>query len=90
MAMTTTFDTLHFVKRLKEAGFPEEQAEALSEAFKEAQGEADFATKKDIEILGSKLEAKISETESKLVRWVIGAGFLQTALIAALILKLVK
>jgi len=90
MAMTTTFDTLHFVKKLKEAGFPEEQAEALSEAFKQAQGEADFATKKDIEVMGSKLEAKISETESTLVRWVVGAGFLQTALIAALILKLVK
>ncbi len=40
---TITFDT-H-----KDAGVPESQAEAFSEAFKEAQGEADLATKRDID-----------------------------------------
>jgi hypothetical protein len=37
------------VRTLKEAGVPENQAEAISEAFKEAQGEADLATKRDID-----------------------------------------
>jgi len=32
--VTIAFDTLKFVKRLKAAGFAEDQAEALSEAFK--------------------------------------------------------
>lgn len=46
---TITFDTHKFVRTLKEAGIPEAQAEAISEAFKEAQGEADLATKRDID-----------------------------------------
>ncbi|PPK73524.1 hypothetical protein B0F88_10152 [Methylobacter tundripaludum] len=33
-----TFDTHKFVRTLKDAGVPESQAEAFSEAFKEAQG----------------------------------------------------
>lgn len=35
-----------------------------------------------------KLEAKIAESKAELVRWVIGAGFMQVALITGLILKL--
>ncbi|MDP2902606.1 MAG: DUF1640 domain-containing protein [Methylovulum sp.] len=46
---TITFDTHKFVRTLKDAGVPESQAEAFSEAFKEAQGEADLATKHDID-----------------------------------------
>jgi NAD-dependent DNA ligase len=34
------------------------------------------------------LEAKIADSKAELVRWVIGAGFLQVALIAGLILRL--
>ena len=46
---TITFDTHKFLRTLKDAGVPESQAEAFSEAFKEAQGEADLATKRDID-----------------------------------------
>jgi hypothetical protein len=46
---TITFDTHKFIRTLKDAGVPESQAEAFSEAFKEAQGEADIATKRDID-----------------------------------------
>lgn len=85
-----TFDTLKFVTRLKESGLGENQAVAITEAFKEAHGEAEVATRRDIEELRLELELKLSETKSELIRWVVGAGFLQTALIAALLLKLVK
>ncbi|MBJ7309913.1 hypothetical protein ACFOLJ_10010 [Rugamonas sp. CCM 8940] len=34
------------------------------------------------------LEARIAEVKAELVRWVVGVGMLQTALIAALMLKL--
>jgi hypothetical protein len=34
------------------------------------------------------LEAKIADSKAELVRWVIGAGFLQVALITGLILRL--
>jgi ubiquinone biosynthesis protein UbiJ len=59
---TITFDTHKFVRRLQEAGFEENQAEAISEAFKEASGEANLATKHDIE----RLEARFEKLETKL------------------------
>ena len=45
------FDTLKFTKKLKEAGFPDAQAEAVAGAFREAQDELEVATKIDIELL---------------------------------------
>jgi len=87
---TITFDTLKFATRLKESGLGESQAVAITEAFKEAHGEAEVATRRDIEELRLELELKLSETKSELIRWVVGAGLLQTALIAALLLKLIK
>jgi hypothetical protein len=48
-AMTTvTFDTHKFIRTLKAAGVPEVQGEAFSEAFKDAQNEAELASKSDI------------------------------------------
>ena len=80
---TITFDTLKFTRRLKESGLPEQQAEAIADAFRDAQSEADLATRQDLEVAVRTLEAN-------LVRWIIGAGFLQTALIAGLLIKLIK
>ncbi len=71
---TITFDTLKFTKRLKEAGFTEAQAEAVADALLQATGEAEIATKRDIE----RLEAKIERLETKmtgeltLVKWMLG------------------
>lgn len=87
---TITFDTLKFVTRLKESGLSESQAIAITEAFREAHGEAEVATKIDIRELELKFEARMSENKAELVRWIVGAGFLQTTLIAALLLKLIK
>lgn len=85
-----TFDTLRFVTRLKESGLSETQALAITEAFKEAHGEAEVATKADIRELELKFEARMADTKAELVRWIVAAGFLQTALIAALLIKLIK
>lgn len=78
-----TFDTLKFTKRLKESGLPEAQAEAISEAFVDAQGQLDLVTKQDLEIAVKTLEANLT-------RWIISAGVLQTVLIAGLLVKLMK
>jgi hypothetical protein len=59
---TITFDTYKFVRRLKEAGLPEAQAEAIADAFKDAQGEAEFATKQDI----AELRRDLKEMEMRL------------------------
>jgi len=55
----TTFDTHKFVRRLKEAGLPEMQAEAIADAFRDAQGEADLATKVDLRELEYRLTIKL-------------------------------
>ncbi len=76
---TVTFDTLKFVERLKGAGIPEEQAKALAEAFKEAQGEAELVTKKDLQIELAPLKSDLT-----LVKWMLG---LVLGGVLALILK---
>ncbi|MDR0578149.1 MAG: CCDC90 family protein [Candidatus Accumulibacter sp.] len=42
---TLTFDTLQFVQRLKKAGIDETQAEAIAEAVRDVQANADVVTK---------------------------------------------
>ncbi len=64
---TITFDTLKFFERLKSAGVPDEQARAFSDAFKDAQGEADFATKNDIESLRAEMNARFIQIEQRLI-----------------------
>lgn len=99
---TLAFDTYAFIRKLKESGITEEQAraqvEALSTAFEQFQGEThftDLADKHDIrelelkiELVKAELKRDMAETKADLIRWIIGAGFLQTALIAGLLLKL--
>lgn len=76
-----TFDTLKFAKRLKEAGFTEQQAEALADAEAEFI-EQNLATKRDIADLKrdikelevtlrsdiKQLDLKIEQTRSDLAR----------------------
>ncbi|MDP2902885.1 MAG: DUF1640 domain-containing protein [Methylovulum sp.] len=71
---TITFDTHKFVRTLKDAGVPESQAEAFSEAFKEAQGEAELATqhdirdvRRDIDDLRRDMDARFIQMEQRLV-----------------------
>ena len=106
MMSTVTFDTHEFIKELKNAGFSEEQAEAItnlqkatiSTTLEQAKHDYqldDLATKRDLKELEFRLEVRIKDTELKiveskaeLIRWVVGVGLLQTALITALLLKL--
>ena len=46
---TITFDTLKFAETLKAHGIPDEQAKGIAAAFRDAAGEADLASKRDIE-----------------------------------------
>lgn len=63
------FDTLKFAKRLKQSGMTDEQAEAFTDALKEAQqsGIADLATKQDLKELELRLSGEIS-----LLKWMMG------------------
>lgn len=76
--VTTTFDTLKFVDRLKASGIREEQARALAQAQRDAFAEtiqiSKLATKKDIE-----------RAKSDIIKWVAGLLIAQAALTAALV-----
>lgn len=94
---TITFDTLKFAERLKASGMPEEQAKSIAEAFRDAQQETEVATRGDLKELElnmkkeiKEVELKIADAKADLVRWVVSAGILQTAIIATLVLTLAK
>ncbi len=65
---TIPFDTHKFIRTLKDAGFPEPQAEAISQAFQNAYTETDIATKRDLKELEYALKRDLKETESMLKR----------------------
>jgi hypothetical protein len=56
---TSTFDTHKFIRRLKESGIPETQAEAIAVAFSDAHIEADLAAKAGLCELEYRLAIKL-------------------------------
>jgi hypothetical protein len=73
---TITFDTLELVDRLKTAGIPQEQAEAVVRVIAEAQNR--LVTKDDLEIALSPLK-----TDLAVLKWMMGiliAGVLSIVL----------
>ncbi|MGH8646289.1 MAG: DUF1640 domain-containing protein, partial [Gammaproteobacteria bacterium] len=84
------FDTYAYVKKLKAAGFTEEQAGAQAEALASVV-DANLATKHDIAMLSGDMEALrvevmrcIAEAKSSTVKWVTGLLLAQAAVITTL------
>jgi hypothetical protein len=63
-----TFDTHKFVRKLKESGFDEKQAEALTDAMQDAIADSELVTKRDLQIELAPIKADIN-----LVKWMLGA-----------------
>ncbi len=89
---TITFDTHKFIRTLKEAGVPESQAEAFSDAFKEAQGEAELATehdindvRRDITDLRRDMDARLMQLEQRLIIKLGSMMVVAIAVIAAMV-----
>lgn len=84
---TVTFDTLELVARLKTAGFQQEQAEAVVRAIAEAHDSIVSREYLDMSIknLESRLEVKISDVKSEMIKWFAGMMLAQAGLIAALV-----
>ena len=74
-----TFDTHKFIRKLKDAGFEEKQAEALTEALRAAIEDSELVTRKDLQ-----LELAPIKTDLTVVKWMLG---LVLGGVAALILK---
>lgn len=109
--MSAALDTLQMVKRLKEAGFNDAQAEAVTNVVRDVRA-GDFsllATKADVERLAADVErlaattkadldrlaattksdlaAAIAEVKTDIIKWIVGVGFAQVAMILG-VLKL--
>jgi len=84
---TTTFDTLAYAKRLREAGVPEPQAEAQAGALADAlrQNAGELATKQDVQELRLDIRREMAELKADLLKWVIGLFIAQVGLFAALV-----
>jgi hypothetical protein len=81
---TIVFDTLSFAKKLKSAGFTEQQAEIQAEALAEII-ENNLATKRDLKELETRLMTSIAEIKADMIKWVAGMLVAQAALVAALV-----
>lgn len=82
---TVTFDTHAYVKKLRAAGLPEAQAEALAEAHRTSLSEVldtTLATKGDIDRLEKEL--LLVKNEITLLKWMTG---LMLAGVVSLVLK---
>ncbi|MBF0156768.1 MAG: DUF1640 domain-containing protein [Magnetococcales bacterium] len=68
MTTAVAFDTHKFVRRLRDAGVEERQAEAFSDAFREVQESQleELATKSDITRLESGLKGEIAELRGEI------------------------
>lgn len=84
-----SFDTLKLARKLEAAGFPPKQAAdtagALAESLAEVSG---LATKDDLALLESRLEAKIEAIKAEILKWLFGTALAQVGAIVAL-LKLI-
>ncbi|MCK0507948.1 DUF1640 domain-containing protein [Aromatoleum anaerobium] len=86
---TITFDTHKFVRKLRDAGFDERQAEAVAEAFSEAHVDANPVTRDYLDVkldhVSAKLRAEIEAAKADIIKWVAGLLLAQAALVAALV-----
>lgn len=87
-----TFDTLKFVETLKTHGMHEEQAKGVAEAFKDAQGEAELATRRDIDDvrrdmreMESNLRRDMREMEQRMIIKLGGLMVVAVGVVATLV-----
>lgn len=92
---TTTFDSLGYFEKLKEAGVPEAQARVQAEAMREftslqeERARQELATKGDLRETELRLQTEIEKvrseiraTELRLLKWQFGIGLALAAIMA--------
>ncbi|MBN9462353.1 MAG: DUF1640 domain-containing protein [Burkholderiales bacterium] len=76
--MVVTFDTLKFVETLREAGVPEAQAKAMSQAMRDAHETAELVTGRDLReatlTIGAEIQALRAEVRAIEPRLTIRLG----------------
>jgi carbamoylphosphate synthase small subunit len=89
---SAAIDTHQIVKRLKDAGFNDAQAETVSDILREnwESGRAEQATKTDLAMLATKADLtevrkELAEMEARQAKWFVALLLGQAALIVALL-----
>ncbi len=88
---TTTFDSLGYFEKLKNAGVPEEQARVQAAAFREfsaiqeENARTELATKMDVMQAEMRLTEKIENSKHEILKWMMGMMVAQSALIVAVL-----
>ncbi|BBO60256.1 DUF1640 domain-containing protein [Mycoavidus sp. B2-EB] len=62
----TTFDTLQFVERLKEANIPDAQAKAIATAVRDSHNAAELATQTDLRKYESAIRSDFEKLELRM------------------------
>jgi hypothetical protein len=90
------FDTYASVKKLKDAGFTEQQAEAQVQVLAEII-ESNLATKldiaevkRDIEALRLATKADIAESRVDLIKWMVGIAIAAMAAMTGILFALIR
>lgn len=88
---STTFDSLGYFEKLKEAGVPDEQAKVQAVTFREftaiqeENARKELATKMDVMQTEMRLAEKMENSKHEILKWMMGMLVAQTALIVAVL-----
>lgn len=84
---TIPFDSLAYFEKLKNAGVPEPQAKAQTEALQDFIQAYDAASRKDLATKGdiNDLRLNIQEVKHDILKWIFTGMLAQGALIVALV-----
>lgn len=82
---TTTLDTLAIARKLKAAGFSDDQAEAVTGVIREVR-ESDLSAL----VTNSTLKAELSDAKYDILKWVLSAIGFQTIVVVGAIITLTK
>lgn len=83
-----TFDTLKLARKLEQAGFSAQQAEAFADTLKDALATSDVTTKSDLREPAVELRGEMRDLELRIIKWVIGLAVAQIALLIGILVKL--
>lgn len=92
--MNISFDNRKYAMRLTEAGMSpalaDIQVEMTADVMRALQALDSRLQRTDdkLAVLKAELEAKIADTRTEIIKWVVSVGILQSSLIAALLLRL--
>lgn len=82
----TTFDTLTYFERLKEAGFSEQQAKVQVEAMQDVVKSYDQASRKELATKGDIQDVRneLHNVKHEILKWMVTAMLAQTAILIGL------